>query len=232
MRIDIITIFPEMFEGVFSRSIIKRAREKALVEIAVHQLRDWTDDRHKTVDERPYGGGPGMVMKPEPIFKAVEDLQKRFGEGEVCLLTPQGERFNQEMAQDLSGNKHLYLICGHYEGVDERVSEYLNAREISIGDYVLTGGEIPVMVLVDAVVRLIPGVLGDKDSPVEESFSEGLLEYPQYTRPEEVRGLKVPEILLSGNHKAIKKFRDEMRFKRTQKRRPELCIASKQSKKE
>jgi len=232
MRIDIITIFPEMFEGVFGHSIIKRAQEKAMVELAIHQLREWTSDRHKTVDERPYGGGPGMVMKPEPIFRAVEDLQKRFGKGEVCLLTPQGEKFNQEMAKDFSRNKHLYLICGHYEGVDERVSEYLNAREISIGDYVLTGGEVAAMVLVDAVVRLIPGVLGDKDSPVEESFSEGLLEYPHYTRPEEIRGLKVPEILRSGNHEAIKKFREEMRLKRTRKRRPDLCIASKLCKKE
>jgi len=222
MRIDVITIFPEMFEGVFGHSIIKRAQEKGLVEIAMHQLRDYASDRHKSVDERPYGGGPGMVMKPEPIFKAVEALQKKFGKGDVCLLTPQGERFNQKMAKEFSRKKHLYFICGHYEGVDERVAEYLSPREISIGDYILSGGEIPTMVLVDAVVRLVPGVLGDKDSVVMESFSDDLLEYPHYTRPDEIKGLKVPEILLSGNHKAIKRFRDEMRIKRTQKRRPDL----------
>lgn len=223
MRIDIITIFPEMFENVLGKSIIKRAQEKGLVEISVHQLRDWTNDRHKTVDEPPYGGGPGMVMKPEPIIKAIEDLEKKFGKGEVCLLTPQGERLDQKIAAEFSKKDHIYLICGHYEGVDERVSEYLNAREISIGDYVLTGGEIPAMVLVDAVVRLIPGVLGDKDSSIEESFSGGLLEYPHYTRPEEVRGMKVPEVLRSGNHKAIKKFREEKRLERTKTRRPDLC---------
>jgi tRNA (guanine37-N1)-methyltransferase len=222
MRIDIITIFPEMFKEVFGRSIIKRAQEKGLVEIAVHQLRNYTSGRHKTVDEPPYGGGPGMVMKPEPIFKAVEDIEKRFGKGEIYLLTPQGEKFNQKMAKELSREKHLYFICGRYEGVDERVSEYFNAREISIGDYILSGGEIAGMVIADAVVRLIPGVLGDKNSIVEESFSEGLLEYPQYTRPAEIRGLKVPEVLLSGNHKAIKKFRGTKRLERTRKRRPEL----------
>ncbi len=222
MRIDILTIFPEMFKEVFGQSIIKRAQEKGLVEIALHQLRDYTSDRHKTVDEPPYGGGPGMVMKPEPILKAMEELQKKFGKGEVCLLTPQGERFNQEVVKELSRIAHLYFICGRYEGVDERVSEYLSAREISIGDYVLSGGELPAMVVVDAVVRLIPGVLGDENSLMEESFSDGLLEYPHYTRPSQIKGLKVPEVLLSGNHKAIKNFRDEMRLKRTQKRRQEL----------
>lgn len=222
MRIDILTIFPEMFKEVFGQSIIKRAQEKGLVEIVLHQLRDWTSDRHKTVDEPPYGGGPGMVMKAEPILRAMEELQEKFGKGEVCFLTPQGERFGQKMARELSRIAHLYFICGHYEGVDERVSEYLSAREISIGDYVLSGGELPAMVVVDAVVRLIPGVLGDENSLMEESFSDGLLEYPHYTRPSQIKGLKVPEVLLSGNHKAIKNFRAEMRLKRTQKRRPDL----------
>jgi tRNA (guanine37-N1)-methyltransferase len=222
MRIDILTIFPEMFKEVFGQSIIKRAQEKGLVEIVLHQLRDWTSDRHKTVDEPPYGGGPGMVMKAEPILRAMEELQKKFGKAEVCLLTPQGEKFSQKMARELSRMAHLYFICGHYEGVDERVSEYLSAREISIGDYVLSGGEIPAMVVVDAVVRLIPGVLGDENSLMEESFSDGLLEYPHYTRPSQIKGLKVPEVLLSGNHKAIKNFRAEMRLKRTQKRRPDM----------
>jgi tRNA (guanine37-N1)-methyltransferase len=221
MRIDIITIFPDIFKQVFSHSIIKRAKERGIVEIAVHQLRDYTSDRHKTVDEKPYGGGPGMVMKAEPIFKAMEDLERQFGKGEVYLFTPQGERFNQEMARELSEKNHLYLICGHYEGIDERVSSIVD-REISIGDYVLSGGELPAMVVVDAVIRLIPGVLGDKDSIVEESFSEGLLEYPHYTRPYDVKGLKVPSVLLSGNHKAIKEFRHRMRLERTKKRRPEL----------
>jgi tRNA (guanine37-N1)-methyltransferase len=222
MRIDIITIFPKMFEGVFGQSIIKRAQEKGLVEIALTQLRDYTSDRHKTVDDRPYGGGPGMVLKPEPIFRAMADLEKRFGKGSVILLTPQGERFNQSLARELSKKNHLYFICGHYEGVDERVGEHLVHREISIGDYVLSGGEIAAMVVVDSVVRLIPGVLGDKDSLAEESFAEGLLEYPHYTRPAEVKGQKVPEVLLSGNHKAIKKFREEKGLERTKNRRPEL----------
>jgi tRNA (guanine37-N1)-methyltransferase len=222
MRIDIITIFPKMFEGVFGQSIIKRAQEKGLVEIALTQLRDYTSDRHKTVDDRPYGGGPGMVLKPEPIFRAMADLEKRFGKGSVILLTPQGERFNQSLARELSKKNHLYFICGHYEGVDERVGEHLVHREISIGDYVLSGGEIAAMVVVDSVVRLIPGVLGDKDSLAEESFAEGLLEYPHYTRPAEVKGQKVPEVLLSGNHKAIKKFREEKCLERTKNRRPEL----------
>lgn len=222
MRIDIITIFPEMFEGVFGQSIIKRAQEKGLVEIALTQLRDYASDRHKTVDDRPYGGGPGMVLKPEPIFRALADLEKRFGKGSVILLTPQGERFNQAMAREFSQKNHLYFICGHYEGVDERVGEHLVHREISIGDYVLSGGEIAAMVVVDSVVRLIPGVLGHKESLAEESFVEGRLEYPHYTRPAEVKGQKVPEVLLSGNHKAIKKFREEKGLERTKNRRPEL----------
>ena len=222
MRLDIITLFPEMFKEVFSHSIIKRAKEKGLVEIVFTQLRDFTSDRHRTVDDRPYGGGAGMVLKPEPIFKAIEDLKNRFGQGEIILLTPQGQKFNQALAREFSVKPHLYLICGHYEGIDERVREYLAPREISIGDYVLSGGEIAAMVVVDAVVRLIPGVLGDSDSLTEESFSDELLEYPHYTRPAEIKGLKVPEILLSGHHQAIKKFREKMRLERTKKRRPEL----------
>lgn len=222
MRIDIITIFPEMFREVFGSSIIKRGQEKGIVNIFIHQLREYTVDKHRTVDDKPYGGGPGMVMMPEPILKAMDDLQKKYGKGEVCILTPQGEKLNQDMAKELSGIKHIYIICGHYEGIDERVSKCLNAREISIGDYILSGGELPAMVLVDAVVRLVPGVLGDSCSVIEESFSDDLLEYPHYTRPREVKGHKVPEVLLSGNHNAIRQYRNKERIDRTIKRRPEF----------
>lgn len=220
MRIDILTLFPGMFQGVFGEGLMKRAQERGVVVISVHNLRDFTWDRHHTVDDYSFGGGPGMVLKPEPIFAAVEKLR---GEGtEVVLLTPQGELFSQEMAEELSRKEHLLLLCGRYEGVDERVREHLVDREVSIGDYILMGGEVATMVVVEAVVRLIPGVVGSPESLKEESLAWGLLEYPQYTRPAQFRGWAVPEILLSGNHAAIAQWRRQQALLRTLKRRPEL----------
>lgn len=221
MLIDIITIFPQMFQGPFSESLIKRAIDRGVVAINIHNLRDFTRDRHRTVDDYPYGGGPGMVMKPGPIFEAVEAI-KGDGEAETILLTPAGELFNQQIAKELAAREHLIFICGHYEGVDERVREGLVHRELSIGDYVLTGGELAAMVVVDAVVRLMPGVLGSAESLTEESFSSELLEYPQYTRPEEFRGLRVPDVLLSGNHEDVARWRREQAVRRTFLKRPEL----------
>lgn len=219
LEIDIVTIFPEMFRGPFEVSILKRAQEKGLVEIRIHNLRDYTIDKHKTVDDYPYGGGAGMVMKPEPIFRAVRSL-KREG-SEVILLSPSGDLFNQKIAEELSKKEHLILICGRYEGVDERV-KYIITREISIGDYVLTGGEIPAMVLVDAIVRLVPGVIGDPNSLREESFQWGILEYPQYTHPRVFEGMSVPDILLSGDHKKIQRWRRKEALKKTLLKRPDL----------
>ena len=220
MKIDILTIFPEMFSGPFKESIIKRAQKKELVEIKIHNLRDWTEDKHKTVDDKPFGGGAGMVMKIEIIDKALNDLKTK--KSKVILLTPQGKVFKQKMAQEYANLNHMILICGHYEGFDERIRENLIDEEVSIGDYVLTGGEIPAMVVVDSVVRLIPGVVGNDESIKDESFSKGLLEYPQYTRPADYRGKKVPEVLLSGNHAQIEKWRQEQAEKRTKKRRVDL----------
>jgi len=220
MKIDILTIFPEMFSGPFKESIIKRAQKKELVEIKIHNLRDWTEDKHKTVDDKPFGGGAGMVMKIEIIDKALNDLKTK--KSKVILLTPQGKVFKQKMAQEYANLNHMILICGHYEGFDERIRENLIDEEVSIGDYVLTGGEIPAMVVVDSVVRLIPGVVGNDESIKDESFSKGLLEYPQYTRPADYRGKKVPEVLLSGNHAQIEKWRQEQAEKRTKKRRADL----------
>ena len=227
VRFDILTIFPGMFAGPFSETILKRAQEKGLVTIDVHNIRDYATDKHKTTDDYPFGGGAGMVMKPEPIFAAVEDvLQKAREQGiersEVILLTPAGRLFKDSVAQELATREHLVLICGRYEGVDERVREHLVTDEISIGDYVLSGGEIPEMVLVDAISRLVPGVLGAAESAVEESFSHGLLEYPQYTRPADYRDWKVPDVLLSGNHAAIARWRHEQSLLRTLKNRPDL----------
>ncbi|MGB9787347.1 MAG: tRNA (guanosine(37)-N1)-methyltransferase TrmD [Dictyoglomus turgidum] len=219
LRIDIVTIFPEMFKGPFDVSILKKAQDKGLVEIKVYNLRDFTEDKHRTVDDYPYGGGSGMVMKPEPIFKAVRSLKKE--NSEVILLSPSGDLFNQKIAEELSKKNHLILICGRYEGVDERVKSIIT-REISIGDYVLTGGEIPAMVIVDAVVRLVPGVLGDPDSLREESFQWGILEYPQYTHPRDFEGMKVPDILLSGNHERIRRWRRKEALKKTFLKRPDL----------
>jgi tRNA (guanine37-N1)-methyltransferase len=224
MRIDIITIFPKMFEPVLNESIIKRAQAKGKVKIHIHNLRDFTLDKHKKVDDRTFGGGSGMVMGPEPIFRAVEHIKTKIKnqKSQTILLCPQGEKLNQKVAKRLSQYKHLILICGHYEGVDERVREYLADREISIGDYVLTGGELPAMVLVDAVVRLLPGVLGDKNSLNFESFEGNLLEYPQYTRPANYKGMKVPTILLSGDHKKIQNWRKAKALQITKLKRKDL----------
>ncbi|HHW92187.1 MAG TPA: tRNA (guanosine(37)-N1)-methyltransferase TrmD [Firmicutes bacterium] len=221
MEIDIITTFPEMFPGPLGCSIIGRALERGLFKLAVHNLRDYTTDKHRIVDDTPYGGGAGMVMKPEPIFRAVGSLAHK-GESRIILLCPQGELFTQEKAWELSRENHLILICGHYEGIDERVRQYLVTDEISTGDYILTGGEIPAMALVDAVVRLLPGVLGEYSSVQEETFTDNLLEYPQYTRPPEWEGMAVPSILLSGHHEEIRRWRRRESLKRTLRRRPDL----------
>jgi tRNA (guanine37-N1)-methyltransferase len=221
MKIHILTLFPGMFVGPFSESIVKRAIDRGLVEIAIHNIRDYTSDRHHVVDDYPYGGGPGMVLKPEPLFEAVESVK---GESQipVILLTPQGRLFDQRAAEEFSYYEEMILICGHYEGVDERVREHLVTDEISIGDYVLSGGELAAMVVVDAVVRQLPGALGSETSGGEDSHSSGLLEYPQYTRPQAFRGWVVPEVLLSGNHAQIAKWRREQSLLRTLKRRPDL----------
>jgi len=222
MKIDVLTLFPAMFAGPLDESIIQRARTGGLLEVKIHQLRDWAHDRHKTVDDRPFGGGPGMLLKPEPLFEAIEDLRRK--NTRVILLSPAGRRFNQAIVRELAGQKHLLLVTGHYEGFDERVREKLADDELSIGDYVLTNGALPAMVVIDAVARLLPGVLGDDESSQNESFSPGMsgLEYPQYTRPAEFRGMKVPEMLLSGNHAEIKKWRAEQAKLRTKLRRPDL----------
>jgi tRNA (guanine37-N1)-methyltransferase len=210
-----------MFQGVFSQGIFKRAIDQKLVSVSLHNIRDYTHDKHHTVDDYPYGGGAGMVLKPEPIFEAVESINRESATP-IILLTPQGRLFCQQIAQELSGYSQLILICGHYEGVDERVSEHLATDEISIGDYVLSGGELAAMVVVDAVVRLLPGVLGSAASPLDDSHVTGLLEYPQYTRPTIYREWSVPEVLLSGNHAQIANWRREQAIQRTLKRRPEL----------
>ena len=220
MKIDVLTLFPAMFAGPLDESIIMRARKAGLLELKIHQLRDWTHDRHKTVDDKPFGGGPGMLMKPEPLFEAVESL-KREGT-KVILLSPSGRKFSQQIAHGLAQEKELLLVTGHYEGFDERVREGLADDELSIGDYVLTNGALPAMVVIDAVARLLPGVLGDDASSTDESFSHGLLEYPQYTRPAEFRGMKVPEVLLNGNHAEIEKWRREQANLRTKESRPDL----------
>ena len=219
LRIDVITLFPEFF-APFDHSIVKRAREKGLVEINVVNLRDFTTDKHKTVDDRPYGGGPGMVMRAEPLFKAVESL--RSTESKILLMAPQGEVFKQETACELKDESHLIFICGHYEGIDDRVRQALVDKEISIGDYVLSNGNLAAMIVADSVIRLIPGALGHEMSAETESFSDGLLEYPQYTRPEVFRGMEVPEVLLSGNHERIDKWRKEKSLSLTRKKRPDL----------
>jgi tRNA (guanine37-N1)-methyltransferase len=220
MKIDVLTLFPAMFAGPLDESIIMRARKAGLLELKIHNLRDWTHDRHKTVDDRPFGGGPGMLLKPEPIFEAVESVRR--AETKVVLLSPSGRKFDQAIAQELAAEKDLLLITGHYEGFDERVREALADDELSIGDYVLTNGALPAMVVIDAVTRLLPGVLGDDASARDESFSHGLLEYPQYTRPAEFRGLRVPDVLVSGNHAEIENWRREQARLRTEKDRPDL----------
>jgi tRNA (guanine37-N1)-methyltransferase len=221
VHIDILTLFPQMFPGVFSSGIFQRAIAQELVSIGIHNIRDYTHDKHHTVDDYPYGGGAGMVLKPEPVFEAVESI-KREPVTPIILLSPQGRLFCQQVALELSNYSHLILICGHYEGVDERVSEHLATDEISIGDYVLSGGELAAMVVIDAVVRLLPGVLGSAESLLDDSHVAGLLEYPQYTRPPVYREWSVPEVLLSGNHAQIAKWRREQAILRTGERRPEL----------
>ena len=220
MKIDVLTLFPAMFAGPLDESIIARARRAGLLQLGIHNLRDYAHDRHKTVDDRPFGGGPGMLLKPEPIFEAVEKLAT--AKTRVILLSPAGRTFNQAIARQLAQVEEMLLITGHYEGFDERVRERLAHDELSIGDYVLTNGALPAMVVIDAVTRLLPGALGDDQSAQEESFSHGLLEYPQYTRPAEYQEMKVPDVLLSGNHAEIAKWRAEQSRQRTKERRPDL----------
>jgi len=214
VKIDVLTLFPAMFAGPLDESIIMRARKSGLLDLQIHQLRDWTHDRHKTVDDRPFGGGPGMLMKPEPLFAAVESLRRE--NTKVILLSPSGRKFSQAIARELAEQKALLLVTGHYEGFDERV------RDTLADDYVMTNGALPAMVVIDTVTRLLPGVLGDDESSRDESFSHGLLEYPQYTRPAEFRGLKVPDVLVSGNHAEIEKWRREQAKLRTKETRPDL----------
>ncbi|MFI5378185.1 MAG: tRNA (guanosine(37)-N1)-methyltransferase TrmD [Tepidisphaerales bacterium] len=223
LRIDILTLFPEMFTPILGTSIPKRAAEKGLVEYHLTNIRDFATDNHKSVDDKPFGGGPGMVMMCQVIYDAVESVEKLDPRPATrIILSPQGRRFDQKMAEDLSRCERLLLIAGHYEGFDERIIEGLHPIELSIGDYVLSGGELAAMVVVDSIVRLLPGALGAEDGAADESFSDGLLEYPQYTRPREYRGMTVPEMLLSGNHQKIAAWRHELREKRTQERRPDL----------
>jgi len=227
MIIEIVTLFPAMVEQCASHSIIGRARESGALQLRVVDLRDYTHDRHRTADDAPYGGGAGMVMKVEPLDEAITGLRRNAqGTVRVILMSPQGRRLDQRVVEELARESHLALICGHYEGVDERVREHLVDDEISIGDYVLTGGELPALVLVDAVARLIPGVLGKAESAEEESFRDGLLEYPQYTRPEEYRGWRVPEVLLSGHHAMIARWRRRESLRRTLERRPDLLACA------
>ena len=222
MRFDVFTLFPDVFKPYLDASILQRAQENNLVDVQLHNIRDWTTDRHHVCDDLPYGGGGGMVMKPEPIFTAVESVLGIPPSCPVILLTPQGRVFNQSVAQELSQHLHLGLLCGRYEGIDERVREHLVTDEISIGDYVLSGGELPALVLIDAITRLIPGALGDPEGAWDDSHATGLLEYPHYTRPPEFRGWGVPEILLSGDHARIAKWRRQQALLRTRQRRPDL----------
>lgn len=223
MKIDVLTLFPEMFTGVLGSSILNKAKEKEAASYNVVNFREYSDSKHGVVDDYPYGGGAGMVLKAQPIFDAVEDLQtKSAAKPRVILLCPQGERFTQKKAEELAKEKHLIFVCGHYEGYDERIREHVVTDEISLGDYVLTGGELGAMVVIDAVVRLLPGVLGNEDSPVKDSYSSGLLEHPHYTRPADFRGMKVPETLTSGNHKLIEEWRMKESLRRTWNRRPDL----------
>jgi len=226
MILDIITLFPKMFSGPFSESMIKRACENKLVKINIHNLRDWAKDKHHAVDDRPFGGGAGMVLMCQPIFDCIEELKLKAKSSELktIFLTPQGKTFDQQKAQELSKKEHFILLCGHYEGIDQRVRDTLIDEEISIGDYVLTGGELPAMVLADSIIRLIPGVVKEEDSIKNDSFSneKKLLDYPQYTRPAEFKELKVPEVLLSGNHKEIEKWRKKKSIEITKKRRKDI----------
>jgi len=223
LRIDVLTLFPGMFEGPLSYSILARAREAGLLTVEVHDLRQYAEGKHRVTDDTPFGGGGGMVMKPEPIFAGVEALSEKFGQGRVILLSPAGERLSSGVARRLAGEKRLFLICGRYEGVDQRVADHLADEEISIGDYVLSGGELPAMVLIDAVARFLPGVLGDPEAPHKDSFSEGVLEAPHYTRPRVFREWAVPDVLLSGDHGAVDAWRKEEGKRRTALARPDLA---------
>ena len=222
IRFDVLSIFPEMLVSPLSFSLLKKAQEKGLLEVYLHDIRDWAEDKHKMTDDAPYGSGCGMVMKVEPVEKALAAVKNLERETLVVLMTPQGETLNQEIAKELAEKDQVIIICGRYEGVDERIREHLTDREISIGDYILTGGELSALVLIDAVSRFIPGVLGNSESALSESFSHGFLEYPQYTRPAEYKGWKVPEVLASGNHAEIERWRRYESLKRTYKRRPDL----------
>lgn len=223
MKIDFLTLFPEMFEGVLGSSILQKAQDKDAVRFRVVNFRAYSDNKHQTVDDYPYGGGAGMVLKPQPVFDAVEKLTAEAGGSpRIILVCPQGERYTQQKAEELAREEHLMFICGHYEGYDERIREHLSTDEISIGDFVLTGGELPAMMIADSVVRLLPGVLGKEESHLEDSFSTGLLEHPHYTRPADYKGLKVPDVLTSGNHAKIKEWRRKESLRRTFLRRPDL----------
>lgn len=228
MKIDILTIFPEMFEGFINTSIIKRAIKKEIVEIQIHDIRKYSTDKHKKVDDYSYGGGRGMVLMPQPIFDAVDDIKTK--DSKVLLMTPQGRKYKQSLAYDLSKEKHIIIICGHYEGFDERIRTLADA-EISIGDYVLTGGELPSMIITDSIIRLLDGVI-EQESHLNDSFNNNLLDYPVYTKPENFRGMKVPEVLLSGHHANIKKYREEEALKKTKERRPDLLEGDKKWKKD
>ncbi len=224
MRIDIVTAFPEMLQSFFSESILKRAQEKNLVHIEIWDLRAFASDKHNTVDDYPYGGGPGMILKPEPVFKAIDKIKKKHPKKntKIIFMTPQGQSYSQEKAREFSKAEHLVFICGHYRGVDERIIQKLVTDEISIGDYIVTGGELPAAVVIDSIVRLLPGVLGDFDSAKGDSFSENRLDHPHYTRPAEFRRMKVPEVLLSGHHARVRAWREEKAHERTTERRPDL----------
>ncbi len=222
MQFDVFTLLPEAFPAYLESSILQRARQRGLLEVRVHNIRDYARDKHHTTDDIPYGGGGGMVLKPEPVFEAVESVLGLAPTCPIILLTPQGRVFNQALAQELSAHERIALLCGRYEGVDERIRRHLVTDEVSIGDYVLTGGELPALILIDAVARLLPGALGDPDGASDDSHASGLLEYPHYTRPPEFRGESVPEVLLSGDHAKIAKWRREQSLLRTQKRRPDL----------
>lgn len=222
MKFNILTLFPGMFSGPFDNSIIRRAQDKQLVEIQLHNIRDYATDKHQTADDAPYGGGAGMVMKVEPLAGCIQDVKKMNPESTVVMTSPQGRPFNQELASELAGRSGLIIICGRYEGIDERIRQLYVEEDISLGDFILSGGEIAAMTLVDAVTRLIPGVLGSDESAITDSFSDGLLEYPQYTRPPEFMGLNVPEVLLSGNHELIRKWRRRESLRKTRQLRPDL----------
>lgn len=235
MRFDVLTLFPEIFSGYMTQSLLKLAIDRSLVSIHLHNMRDWSRDKHQAVDDRPFGGGPGMVIKPEPVVEAAEDVQKQAEPAaHIVMLTPQGRQLNQKLVEELATHKRLMLLCGRYEGFDQRVSDLLEPDEVSVGDFVLNGGEVAAMTLIDTVIRLVPGVLGDEDSSRFDSFSTGsrLLEHSQYTRPREYRGLEVPEVLLSGDHTAIAKWRENNSIERTRQRRADLLESVEKSNQE